>query len=84
MCIRDSAYSVVHQFFGQSAAGHSRISDGKIESVRNRVAQVVVIYQVETVTEEDFLDVYKRQVKRPSMNQQLQRYHLVADYRSQD
>ena len=50
---RNGAHSVVHQFFGKFAACHSGIADGEVESVGNRIAQVIVIYQIETVTKEN-------------------------------
>ena len=47
-----SAY--VHQFLSQLAASHSRIADCEIESVCNRIAQIVIIYQMKAMTKEDF------------------------------
>ena len=35
---RNGTYTVVHQLFGQFAATHTRIADGKIESVGYRFA----------------------------------------------
>ena len=47
--------AVVHQFLSQLTAGHTRITNGKVESVGHRLVAVLVINHVETVTTEDFL-----------------------------
>ena len=52
---RNGAYAVVHQFPCKFSATHTRIADGEVETVGNGITQIIVVYQMETVAQEDFL-----------------------------
>ena len=58
---RYGTYTIVNQLFHQLSAGKSGVSDGEVESVCYRIAQIAVIYQMEPVFAE-----YLFQLLRPA------------------
>ena len=53
----DGRNTIVHQLFSQLTTGHSLIANGEIETVGNGLIQVLVVYDVEVVAKEDFLQL---------------------------
>ena len=53
----DGRNTVVHKLLGQLAAGHILIADGEVETVGYRLVKVAVVDDVETVAEENLLEL---------------------------
>ena len=50
-----SADTVVHQFVSQLTAGHTLVAYREVESVGNRLVEVLIVNHVESMTQEYFL-----------------------------
>lgn len=53
----DGRDTIVHQLMGQLATRHARIADREVESVGNRLVEILVIDDIEVMTRENLLQL---------------------------